>query len=520
MGAPCRLVKVSGPVKLCFTKPAQRWFPLAQVLLTASCTVKDRTGIFTNMPSSYHGFLPQPMPLTPPYTDGSYPQGNMQYSSTSLAQAYMPPRGSYGPASDMVKQYTSRYPFGSYHPPFYSEYDNRSTSNYCGSVSNAKAPMLPPIQTLDHSVTEYPQMQKQPTKAAAPPKEDKPVGGVCPTLTYEMEQMVDFVSESTQGMYALYQSRIYLPDIDVVRSVNPNVSVAPAFRKYVSQVLTSTRLPSSTILYGLHYLSYRMTELSKIGVYLDGSGDIYRLLTTALILGSKFADDNTFQNRSWSEVSNIPVADLNRMELDWLKSIKWDLHIDLDHPDQFRLWEAKWKSYEAKKIELSMASLKLSPLHPNIQRQPSMNKRVSPKLPYLQTYYEPNYGATHKDRQPSQWPTTYNEPNYENWPAPAKTQYSPPSAPHTGPNTPEWYGRGWYGTDYRSYGSSEATTPASAQSFQSFAQQASYQKPYPQQYAQSKWGGHNSTCGCAYCVPTIHDPFYASYQHRSQPVAG
>ncbi|KAG7009590.1 hypothetical protein G7Y79_00002g007050 [Physcia stellaris] len=471
------------------------------------------------MPSSYHGFVPQPMPLTPPYTDGSYPPGGMPYSLANMGQGSMPRhREQYAPASDNFnKQYLSRYPMRTYNPSTYSEHGH--PSDYVAPTGNAKLPMLPPIQTQNHSVTEYPQTSSQRTKPVVPPKEEKPMGGVAQHLDYEMEQMVDFVSDSAQGMYDLYQSRICLADIDIARSVNPNVSVPATFRKYVSQVLTSTRLPSSTIFYGLYYLAHRMTELSKAGNYARGAGQVYRMLTTALLLGSKFLDDNTFQNRSWSEVSNIPVAELNTLELEWLKSIEWDLHVDLDHPDGFRLWEARWRSYQAKKVELSMASLKLSPLNPNIQRQPSLNKRVSPTLPYPNAYYNPTYGGS-TDRLPTQWQTSGYDNGYENWPSSAKAQYSPPSAPHTGPNTPEWYGRGWYGNDYRSYGSSEATTPASAQSFQSFAQQASYQKAYPAQYNQGNWSGHNPTCGCGYCVPTTHDPFYAGLQYRSQTVAG
>ena len=427
----------------------------------------------------------------------------------------------YRSASDKFnKQYPSRYSLGLGPQPIYAEHENRPASNYVAPVGNAKVPMLPPIQTHDQSVTGYPQGQSQQNKPVVPPKEEKPVGGVAAHLDYEMEQMVDFVSGSAQGMYDLYQSRICLADIDIARSVNPKSAVPPAFRKYVSQVLTSTRLPSSTIFYGLYYLAHRMTELSKASFYPKGTGQVYRMLTTALLLGSKFLDDNTFQNRSWSEVSNIPVAELNILELEWLKSIGWDLHVDLDDPNRFRLWEAKWRTYQAKQFELSMASLKLSPLNPNVQRQPSLSKRVSPTLPYPSAYYNSAFGASVKDRLPSQWQTPQYDTGYESWPSSAKAQYSPPSAPHTGPNTPDWYGRGWYGTDYHSYGSSEATTPVSAESFQSFAHQASYQKTYPPQYNQGNWPGHNPTCGCGYCVPTTYDPFYAGLQYQSQTVAG
>ena len=462
------------------------------------------------------------MPLTPPYTDGCYPPGAMQYSMAAMGQAGLPSRqDQYGSASDnFSNRYTPRYSVGSYNPSVYSEYENRPASGYIPPTGNAKVPMLPPIQTQNHSTTEYPQSQVQRTKPVVPPKEDKDktVGGVAAKLDYEMEQMVDFVSESAQGMYDLYQSRICLADIDFVRSVNPNVAVAPQFRKYVSQVLTSTRLPSSTIFYGLYYLAHRMTELSKARIFPKGAGQVYRMFTTALLLGSKFLDDNTFQNRSWSDVSNIPVAELNILELEWLKSIEWNLHVDVDHPDGFRLWEAKWRSFQAKKVELSLASLKLSPMNPNIQRQPSFSKQNSSTLPYPNTYYNPAFETNVKDRSP--WQASQYGTGYENWSASAKAQYSPPSAPQTGPTTPDWYGRAWYGNEYRSYGSSEVTTPASAQSFQSFAQQASYQKTYPQQYNQGNWSGHNPTCGCGYCVPTTHDPFYAGLQYRSQTAAG
>lgn len=449
--------------------------------------------------------LTQPLPLTPPYTDGSHPQCGPEYPSGFLNGhgAMVSENRPLGSASDAcAKQYTNRYSVGPYHHPQYREHESYPASAYGRSLTDIKIPMLPSIQPHERPISEYHQAQAKQSKPAMQPKEEKPVGGVAAHLDYEMEQMVDFVSESAQGI------------------VNPNHLVPPALRKYVSQVLSSTRLPSSTILYGLYYLARHMTELSREGRYPAGSGQIYRMLTTALLLGSKFLDDNTFQNRSWSEVSNIPVQELNTLELEWLTSMEWDLHIDLNDPQGFKLWDLKWKRWQAMKVEISMESLKLTTLNPNIQRQPSVNKRISPTLPYPSPYYEPNYSAGVENRLPGQWTNSRYEPPYDNWSASrSSTHYSPPSAPPTGPNTPEWYGRGWYPNEYKSYGSSTTTTSASAQSFQSFVQQASYQKPYTQQYTPSGWTGHNPTCGCGYCV-RHHDPFYNQFQYRSQTVAG
>lgn len=420
-------------------------------------------------------------------------------SSNHQAMGYTP--------EELTKLYASQYPPAPYSQVQYRDYDSQPPSTY-GPPGLTKAPLLPPIQSRERPVSEYRPVQAQQTKPVAPLKEEKPVGGVAAHLDYEMEQMVDFVAESAQGMYDLFHARICLADIDIARSINSTTTVPGSFRKYVSQVLSSTRLPSSTILYGMYYLAQRMTDLSRQGHYPSGSGQIYRMLTTALLLGSKFLDDNTFQNRSWSEVSNIPVHELNTLELEWLKSIQWDLHIDFNDPEGFQLWQLKWKKWQARKLELSMDSLRLNPLLP---REPSANKK---------SWNQRCYGTTHMDRLQTQLANDHYDSHSSDWSAPpSANQYSPPSAPHTGPNTPHWYGSGWYGNERESYNTPTVATPAAAQSFQHYLQQASYQKAYMQPYGMSNWNGHHTHCGCGYCMPH-QDAYYIQFQHRPQTVVG
>ena len=157
-------------------------------------------------------------------------------------------------------------------------------------------------------------------------KEDKPNGGVAAHLDYEMDVMANFVAEMAQRLYVhqTAMSSSFIPNHD--HRVSVNASPTSQFRKYVSQILASTRLPSSTIMLGLFYLSRRMKMVAVNGDDTSSSGAVYRMLTTCLLLGSKFLDDNTFQNRSWAEVSSIPVQELNMMELQWLKGFNWELH--------------------------------------------------------------------------------------------------------------------------------------------------------------------------------------------------
>jgi hypothetical protein len=71
-------------------------------------------------------------------------------------------------------------------------------------------------------------------------------GGVCAVLDYEIDQITEYVAEMAQ------------------RIVLPGTPVSPAFRKFVSGLLSSTRLPSTTILLGMNYLARRMVRCDEL----------------------------------------------------------------------------------------------------------------------------------------------------------------------------------------------------------------------------------------------------------------
>lgn len=240
---------------------------------------------------------------------------------------------------------------------------------------------IPSMQQHHHRQHQQQQLEQQQSR-----KEEKATGGVAAHLDYEMDRMSDFVAEMTQGMYELYNTKITLADIDFARSISPGTSVPPQFRKYVYQILSSTRLPSSTILLGLFYMSSRMRILSAQRVFQSGSGQIYRMLTVGLLLGSKFLDDNTFQNKSWAEVSNIPVAELNKMELEWLFGFDWKIHERIyDQQDGFASWRRHWDNWSAKANVRAQESSRqtLAPIDTNVVRhhQSVPSRSCPPKGP-------------------------------------------------------------------------------------------------------------------------------------------
>ena len=407
----------------------------------------------------------------------------------------------YGPSND------SRYDLDGHDKYYYAKqrpYDHSVTTyhhvrqeNQYGSIG---APVLPPIRIPDN--IDLGRTQAAHARVQEAPKEEK-VGGVAAHLDYEMEQMIEFVAEMAQGMYALCTTHFCLADIDISRSVQPNTSVSPQFRKYISGILTSTRLPSSTIVLALHYLSTRMTMLSNKNVFASSSLHLHNMLTTALMLASKFLDDNTFQNRSWAEVSRVPVAELNKYETEWLVDIKWDLHIDSEDPQGFNGWLKQWKGWQAKKVAMSMEALKLTPVDPTLRFQHSAPKYMPPTPLYTPPYSEAMYGM--KDRTPPYW---------NQWPA---RNLSPPSANHTSPNTPNWYEP--QSATYNQRGSMWSSSQLPRLPPPSTHSSPTYYSTHGQQYA-TGWGhGAGCGCGCGYCA--MHPDRYSMQQsYAMQTVVG
>ena len=403
---------------------------------------------------------------------------------------------------------------------------------------------IPPQYAVAAAARHQQDMMMAPSAAAAAAaaadrsrKEEKPTGGVAAHLDYEMDQMSDFVAEMAQGMYALYISKINLSDIDFARSVCPGTPVPPQFRKYVYQILSSTRLPSSTILLGLFYLANRMRLLSSRKVYSSGSGQVYRMLTVALLLGSKFLDDNTFQNKSWSEVSNIPVAELNAMELDWLFAFEWKIHDRIhDEHDGFSSWLSHWKIWRAKanaavRAQEQPARSALASIDTNVNNRAAAAAAAA-AAPVLSRNNSSTSNSSGKNDKPLMSPEGPIPPQYQrrspfenSWLNPAASEYSPPSAPHSGPTTPDYFAAGpWaYATNPPPPPYSRTWMPAAQQPYlpsMPRSQPPSYHHTpsYGLPFAQSMWTGHGSSCGCLYCAKHMEHYMFPNPFGAMQPI--
>lgn len=329
-------------------------------------------------------------------------------------------------------------------------------------------------------------------------------GGVCAVLDYEVDMMAEYVSEMT------------------VRVVTPEAAVTSPFRKFVTQILTSTRLPSTTILLGMNYLAKRINAMKSQGPYKASEGQVWRYLTVSLLLGSKFLDDNTFQNRSWSEVSGISVSELNGLEYDWVQAMNWQLYVNLDASKDYQAWLENWRDWlQMKKRQAARVSRdRLASLVPAIDTELTRynNNHQSPHSRYLQEQvaeYE-RYQAMKAQQQQA-----YSRDGV--W------AHNPWSAPLTPPDS--GYGTPDYGMSAASSNAryNEWFAQAAAQYSRGYPQPTANtfypnrQHNYPAQYPfgnQANGWEHGMECGCPGCTASMKHASYFAPHGYGQPVMG
>ncbi|ORX83066.1 hypothetical protein BCR32DRAFT_292240 [Anaeromyces robustus] len=93
-----------------------------------------------------------------------------------------------------------------------------------------------------------------------------------------------------------------------------------------------TKFPYQCVLSCTYYLYM----LSKKHPELKGYGSEKNLMVMALMVTNKMLYDNTYSNKTWSEISDIPLDELNIMELEFCGVLDYNLNID---PKNYGIWE-------------------------------------------------------------------------------------------------------------------------------------------------------------------------------------
>lgn len=353
-------------------------------------------------------------------------------------------------------------------------------------------------------------------------------GGVCARLDYDVELMAEYVAEMA--------TRLALGD----------AVVTVPFRKFICQILSSTRLPHTTILLGMNYLAKRINIMNLSGPRTPmPDGHMWRYLTVALMLGSKFLDDNTFQNRSWSEVSGIAVRELNTLEHEWMDAINWHLYVDLDRSADYNAWLKSWQDWsENRERQRVLAARERSaPIISAIDADLARSRNASSYATWHQQQVaeyerlsslkrtEQNQPNGYRPREPS-W--SYSQPT-STWPNPPVTPpdsgYGTPeylnSATASNAHYNEWFGQHSQPSNQSVVGHNYARQP-SHQYRQASVNHGPYHARSSSNYPSYFYGGHSiweqhpADCTCLDCATVRHkqQPYYGMSHGFGQPVMG
>ncbi|KAF9071447.1 cyclin-domain-containing protein [Rhodocollybia butyracea] len=99
----------------------------------------------------------------------------------------------------------------------------------------------------------------------------------------------------------------------------------PTFVSFMQKLLETTQVSQSVIVLSLHYI-YRLKERNRSTPAQAGSE--FRIAVAGLMMANKFLDDNTYTNKTWSEVSGIELTEINRMEREFLMGVDCNLYVD------------------------------------------------------------------------------------------------------------------------------------------------------------------------------------------------
>ncbi|KAH9836644.1 cyclin-domain-containing protein [Rhodofomes roseus] len=131
-------------------------------------------------------------------------------------------------------------------------------------------------------------------------------------------------SPSKRNRTAPQEHSHYIPPTNSA-TASLQFSVSPAFVRFMQKVLETTQVSQSVIVLALHYI-YRMKARNRFTTGHPGSE--YRVAIAALMMANKFVDDNTYTNKTWSEVSGIDLIEINKMEKEFLLGIDFGLYVD------------------------------------------------------------------------------------------------------------------------------------------------------------------------------------------------
>jgi hypothetical protein len=101
---------------------------------------------------------------------------------------------------------------------------------------------------------------------------------------------------------------------------------------YLERILKYTHIEESTLIIALIYLD-RVCEINSIQL---NEFNIHRILFASVIVAIKYNEDDYYTNGYYSKVGGISVKELNTLEYEYVKLLKYNLYIKTEVYDKYK----------------------------------------------------------------------------------------------------------------------------------------------------------------------------------------
>lgn len=111
-----------------------------------------------------------------------------------------------------------------------------------------------------------------------------------------------------------------------------------SFKQFVINIIDQTQFPPTSVSLALFYI-LRLKSTSQRSI-IGCANSEFRIFSVALMLANKFLDDNTYTNKTWSEITKLPLNEITKMEVEFLTNIRYSL---IPNQSEWSRWQLNLK---------------------------------------------------------------------------------------------------------------------------------------------------------------------------------
>jgi hypothetical protein len=148
------------------------------------------------------------------------------------------------------------------------------------------------------------------------------------TILETISEILNDVLEDNKKVKSTDESSEQYKRLVFYSTIPASVSV----RGYIERITKYTHCEESTLIAALIYID-RMCEINNI--YLMEQ-NIHRIVFASVILAIKYNEDDYYTNNYYSKVGGVVVKELNLLEYELLKLLKYSLYIKSETFEKYR----------------------------------------------------------------------------------------------------------------------------------------------------------------------------------------